>query len=492
MKKYLFVIVILSSVLSANTSQSECTYLKDISIQAKDLYKKFKDASLAVKLLNDVGYRLNPSEIPTCLTYDEFREIEKTFIFLNAKAKREEPIKNILKYNPNDTYVLKALASLYKERYLDMKPDMPRRELDDRFFALKYYEKYVQNGGSLDAEEKKFVSTRGFKKAKDRWFDMLQIVDVPEQAYKVIYFDKSLDKLIKTETVDIPAINLPDRYFEKVNTHNLKIYWVGDIYIEDTQDSEIYIDASNGSYRVIIDGYEVLNAKHTRQTAYRFTKGKHRIEVEFSNASFRCNFMMSIAKRDNYIKNRLNLKQMIKDEKILFVAIKKASNHYKKVDVHIKDRFNEPIILVLSSAESIHWVIDPGNARISKIFVSSNTLASSVESMIEDSSNPTYNKVYKVQNSSNVYDLDYKCECGKYGVNCYGSKIYDLYRYIYTLFHKELYGYMVGKADIKTSTIHKATNQELKILEQQYKKMHQLKNRCKKMMPKKMDIDDIF
>ena len=489
-QRYIIIILVVSTMVFGygNLPKRTCDYIKTIPKQALDLYEKFKDVDASLKLFRFISYDIKPDEIPACLSYDEFENAYKTYLKLALIAKEEQIIKEYLSYMPYDISLLGALADIYRDKY----QKDTKQYAQYRLKALKYYARYKQNGGVFDKSQSKFVQTKGLKKDKDIWFKKFNITHIPLDSYQVTYIDRKNPSTViyQQQPVVIPSLHTNSSISmgtKSIDLTSLDIYWVGDIVFDSNQESNLYVDISSYSNKckIIIDGYEIPDVTHTSVIPYDFTKGKHRIEIRYSSKKSNIDFMFHIGKRVNYRTNTRLIKDMLElDTQIVVISAKESEEFDKSIKISLDKRYKTPIVLFLNSQESVYWKINPQNNKISQIFVESSRGNSYVESMIEDSTHPTIDKVYHLFSGVYLGDLNYNCSCSKYGSRCEGITIFRLYKNIYDMFDKQLSAYKsITQTELKKhKTINIKENQidkkTLQKLITQYKKAQQIKSKC--------------
>lgn len=119
----------------------------------------------------------------------------------------------------------------------------------------------------------------------DSWGKYLNTTnEVPVNKFKAFYFDVgNPSNVLKQEYRDYPSVHYESANFLNLWAEDFCGYWVGDFeYAKDTLKG-VYIQNGESKVRVIIDGKAVVTTSTESILPYTFTKGKHRIEVEFIN-----------------------------------------------------------------------------------------------------------------------------------------------------------------------------------------------------------------
>ena len=343
---------------------------------------------------------------------------------------------------------------------------------------------------------KTFLESRGLHKAKNRWFDKFSIDKVPTGSFKAIYFNSKFpDKIIKESIVPYPAVNYDGDKFpgHKLSSDDFAAYWVGDIVFDKDVEKILNLRVSWSEYRLIIDGYEVSKGNNNgSEIPYLFTKGKHRIEVEYLNNYGATDFMMTMYDKREYI-DRHEIKKYLSGDYLLFyVSLYESSNFDNSLDIKIKDKYNKPIVLLLSSYGNIDWKIDANSNEIQTVLISSYSRGSIVSLKQKQDFDKHYLTGFSESNG-----LGIECKCSNtYSIYCKGESLVAFDATILETFNKHLDGYTTfyprERAKNRTYSVPKVllTKKMREKIKLEEEEVNRIKSECEK--ERNLGIDDIF
>ena len=487
----------LNAYYGAISDQDWCKNLEKLPIISKKFYEKFKDTKATLALYEEHGslfyYYLKK---PSCLSDATFDALFKEYARLESISGDYRTMEKLLKKNPQKTFLLKYLGDLYKGLYTSKEKGNTRDKAKYRVLALGYYNKYVESGGKPDKVMKKFLKSKGLHKAKNRWFDKFSIDKVPEGSYRAIYFNSKFpDKIIKESIVPYPAANYNGDKFpgDKIPSNDFAAYWVGDMVFDKDMEKTLNLRVSWSEYRLIIDGYEVSKGNNNgAEIPYLFTKGKHRIEVEYLNNYGATDFMMTMYDKREYIDQQEIKKYISGDYLLFYVSLYESSNFDNSLDLKLREKYNKPIVLLLSSYGNIDWKIDANGNEIKTVFVSSYSRGSIV-SLKEKKSL----EKYYLSSFSRSDGLGIKCECSStYSTYCKGESFVAFDAEILEIFNKHLDGFTTfyprERAKNRTYSVPRVllTKETREKMIQEEKEANRIKSECER--ERNLGIDDIF
>ncbi len=406
----------------------------------------------------------------------------------------EYTIKKLIEHNSKN-YLYKFIGDLYRKRSNLKEKKYQGKKAEYRLLALKNYKSYIKNGGKLDRARKLFVKNRGLFRAKNKWSEKFKIDSVPTNKYKVIYFNSNKPKIIVEESeVDYPAVNYERDKFpnHKLSSNDFAALWVGDILFDKDVEKILNFKVSWSEYRLIIDGFEVSKGKKSgAEVPYLFTKGKHRIEVEYLNNYGTTDFMMTMYDKREYIDTK-EIKSKLSDDFIfLYVGLYETDNFDNSLKIALNKKYKKPIVLFLGSYNSIYWKINPNENNIKAIFVSSN-LNDSVITL----QNNKQADIYYLKDLSGATSLVVKCKCRYLYAYCNRESFIDFNKKVLNIFGKKLDGYttLYPRERVKNITLEvpkiSLDDKMRKKLALEEREANRIKYECEK--EKNLGIDDIF
>jgi len=495
----------LNAYYGAISDEDRCKILKKLPVVAKDFQTKFKDPKATLVLYNEHKSIFYNRSKPSCLddaTFNSLLEEYARLVSLNDDSrtlekliKNSSPIGTDGKVLNGKAFLYKYLGDLYKKRSRSDERKHQRMKAEYRLLALKNYNIYIDSGGKADKNMKIFLKNKGLFKAKNRWFDKFTIDSVPTNNYRVIYFNSNEpNKVVKEDKVAYPAVNYEHDKFpgHKLPSEDFAAYWVGDIAFDKDVEKVLNFRVSWSEYRLIIDGYEVSKGnKSGAEVPYLFTKGKHRIEVEYLNNYGATDFMMTMYDKREYIPTQEIKNNLSGDYVLLYVGLYESDNFNNSLKIKLDKKYDKPVVLLLYSYGNIDWKIYPNGNDFKAIFVSSQAKGSIVD-MKEDKTV----KMYYLKNFSAATSLGIKCRCSNYNVYCNGKSFSEFDKRILNMFGKPLNGYTTlyprERAKNITLSVPKVAldDKMRKKISLDEKEADHIKSECIK--EKNLGIDDIF
>ncbi len=471
---------------AASSETEQCERLKRLPVISKDFYQKFQDPKSTLILYDEYRSILYNRSRLSCLDDTLFDSLLEEYTRLISLTGDYRKLEDLIKKIPQKTFLFRYLGDAYKELH----------EAKFRLLALKNYNRYIDNGGKPNKEIKLFLKNKGLSKAKNRWFKKFSIKSVPLGSYKVIYFNsKAPNQIIKESRVAYPAVNYSHDKFpgHKLPSEDFAAYWVGDMVFDREIKKILNFKVSWSEYRLIIDGYEVSKGvKSGAEIPYLFTKGKHRIEIEYLNNYGATDFMMTMYDAREYIKTKEIKEYLSADYVLLYVGLYESDNFDSALKIRLKEKYDKPVVLLLSSYGNIHWEVNPNDNELKAIFV-----ASSGRGSIVDLKEERTIKIYYLKDFRGETSLRIKCRCSStYNTYCEGKSLSQFDARILNMFGKSLDGFttLYPKERVKNRTlivpeVSLSKEERVKIILEEQKANH-IKSECQR--EKSLGIDDIF
>jgi len=438
MHKLILIIFLNMSLYGYNSSyeKEHCNYIKNLPVEATAFYNKFQDTKATLALFENIY----PMTKDKCLSSKEHEALLKIYSLLMKKSNNIQMLKQLLEKYPNKLFLIKDLADSYKKAYQSKEKKFNRNKYKNRALALQTYDIYIQKGGVVDKETKVFIENKGLKRVKNPWRNKFKIDTVPINNYNVIYFNnKNPKKIIHEDIVPYPAVNYSHNNFPKFkfSSEDFAAYWVGDISFSEDTDKVLSFEVSWAEFRLIIDGFEVAKSVNDdAHVPYHFTKGIHRIEIEYTNNYGATDFMMSMHDKRTPIDNNQIKTLLPEDFELFYVGKYESENFDKSLSLKIKNQYKKPIVLILNSYGNIQWNIDANHNKIQSIFVHSYHHGS-----IVNTARIPKNKIHFMQRFQGNRSLRIKCKCTNYNLYCEGTKLSSFNEDIKRQFNKYLNGF---------------------------------------------------
>ncbi len=292
------------------------------------------------------------------------------------------------------------------------------------------------------------------RKAKTTWGKQLNPKnEVPENVFKAFYINtKYPKKIVASEYADKNKIRITSPYdkYLGIRSQNFGAYWVGDFTYDKETIQEISISQSWSKTRIIIDGTVIYEGGDNTRMPYTFSKGKHRIEIEYINNWHTTEFMVIIKAKEK-IHTAKEVKQILADKsskksKVLYAAVYESRNRDQSIDLDIK-RQDVPVVLLLNSHHTVEWVIEnPWKVKIEAIIYSSHSPGVEIKGEI-----PKGIPIIASKKHIGTYDSETKqnCVCDGLMFRCSGSNGLKMLEAIEALTDKKLLGFS-GQYDPKS------------------------------------------
>jgi len=293
------------------------------------------------------------------------------------------------------------------------------------------------------------------KKAKSTWGKYLNPKQtIPTNKFKAFYINTNRPKqLIASEIVDNISVNYPWKDFHNIDAKDFGGYWVGNFVFEKTQKKEISVSQSWSKTRIIIDGMVVYEGGDNKKFTHTFTKGKHKIEVEYVNNWHTVGFMVSIQdKKKRYSIHEVQKilrKKSSKESMLVLVGAYESKRNDQTITLKITKQ-NKPIILILNSYDAVRWKIEnPHHVKIEAIIVSAYKPGVEITGNGIDSV-----PQYHLKSRLGAYTMKRSCTCVNGGADfhCEGREPLSVIHSLESTFNKKVLGYSVGYS-LKSITV---------------------------------------
>lgn len=311
-------------------------------------------------------------------------------------------------------------------------------ELDD-----KAYKEHQKNRPPLAIVSPSYKSTPKVpREAKTTWGKQLNPKnEVPENVFKAFYINtKYPNKIVASEYADKVSINYSYDKFHGIRSQNFGAYWVGDFTYDKETKQEISVSQSWSKTRIIIDGTVIYEGGNNTKMPYTFSKGKHRIEIEYINNWHTTEFMV-IIKPEEKIHTAKEVKQILadkssKESKVLYAAVYESQNIVQSIELDLKKQ-DVPVVLLLNSHSTVEWVIEnPWKVKIEAIIYSSHSPGVEIKGDV-----PKGIPIIASEKHIGTYKTKQNCVCDGVIFSCSGGNGLKMIEGIEALTDKKVLGF---------------------------------------------------
>lgn len=194
---------------------------------------------------------------------------------------------------------------------------------------------------------------------QNSWVEILKVDNkqIPLNKFRAFYMQlQDPKRVIYSENVASPSI----LYSRKEKFHNITpdhfmALWIGDFEFKKSTLKEITLSVSWAKVKLIIDGKVIYEGGESKIIPYTFTKGKHRIEIQYRNNYGQVDFLYDMLDPVKEIDDAF--KSLIKQNtKIYFLSTYGSWRADHTLNVELQDSDKE-VVLFISSYEPIYWNI---------------------------------------------------------------------------------------------------------------------------------------
>lgn len=198
-----------------------------------------------------------------------------------------------------------------------------------------------------------------YKLEQKSWADILQVDNkqIPLNKFHAFYMQSQQpNKVIYSEDVSkVSILYSRNEKFHNIEPDHFMALWIGDFEFNKNTLKELTLSISWAKVKLLIDGKIVYNGGSSTTIPYTFTKGKHRIEIEYSNNYGQVDFLFDMQNAGQEVNE--NFKALIKSNtKIYMVGAYSGWRDDHALDIKLKESI-DPVILFVASYEPIHWNI---------------------------------------------------------------------------------------------------------------------------------------
>jgi hypothetical protein len=276
---------------------------------------------------------------------------------------------------------------------------------------------------------------------------------IPSKGFNAYYINTTkASSIVSSQTVKNISIDYAWDEFHGIRSQDFGAYWVGDLYLSSNEVKRIKINQGRSKTRIIIDGHIIYEGGDKSDFLINFKSGAHRIEVEYINNWHTTEFSLELL---DYLQQYLSISETkdILHENIIgqytshFVGVYESSSSNRPITVQIDkaSKSLEPLVLFLSSYETVRWNIsNPFDVNILAVVYSSTKPGTTVTGEIDDSI------LLPIKGSLGSYSTDQKCSCsGGSHFHCQGKSILTTKKAVESLISFKLTGF-TGKYSAKS------------------------------------------
>lgn len=235
----------------------------------------------------------------------------------------------------------------------------------------------------------------------------------PLGAFKAFYINtQNPGQVIASETVPAIAINYAWSEFHGIKSEDFGAYWVGRVAFSEEKLQVFEVSQSWSNTRILVDGTVVYEGGSDVRKPFVFKKGRHLVEVEYTNNWHTTSFRVAISDASLAPAGNSQILQQLQagklaDAEIHYVGLYESKAKDLSVFLNVAQS-SKPQILVLSSYDSINWIVSgPGRGDVRAIIYAAHKPGSVVAGV-------DANKVLVIASSESLGSYDRnptRCTC---------------------------------------------------------------------------------
>jgi len=452
----------------ANEKFEQINYLLDKHNEVRGAYAIFERSSMG-------RYFTNPRKNYKCL-----KQYKKKWLYLLYKNSKRYPLQNLYKTDKSNYLIPLYLGHIAKES-------------KDTYKALEYYNSYIAlKKENLDKEVLKYIKSGGLIPYKSKWAKELNPSgEASSEKFKNIFFSLKNKKIFKTtHTDELNILSVAKLYGH--NTFDASSYHIKNFYLDKEGTYNISLRTGNSrACRVIIDGM-LFSEQNRFQKKYTFTKGLHKIEIEFLNRNSSYDLHFDMTPYQKRYSNK-ELKEVFKEQEFELIFVNYSpvySNSHKSGGLQLKmetkspevtiKESKKPVVLILQSTKKVNWRLK--NSKYLKAVIVGRH-SNLTDTLTADKKDVT---IYHSKSSFKAGKLlPENCRCiGAGGIYLCNSSFLSTSKRIEKLLSKSLTGYTFSTTEKFSVPQESVDTEKLKKLRE---KIEQDKKTCKETQ-----IDKVF
>jgi len=231
---------------------------------------------------------------------------------------------------------------------------IPEIKLDEKVYKkLSTLSKKVVHAKSKVKERdvNPFMGTNG-----KFWSEILKVKNIPKNRFRAFYMDATNPtKIVASKTVSTISLDFDREKMNGIDANHFTGLWVGDFYFKKESKREFSFSLSWARIRLIVDGKVVYEGGESKNIPYTFSKGKHRVEVEYNSNYGHVGFLFTMKAVAKQL-DALALSELDKNAKVYVVGAYSSRRDDHTLDLFVKKNTG-PVVLVLSSHSPVQWNI---------------------------------------------------------------------------------------------------------------------------------------
>lgn len=191
------------------------------------------------------------------------------------------------------------------------------------------------------------------------WGEILKIKanTIPTNKFRAFYMDKNSPKKIQySEVVDTLSLTYSHQPFHTVLADNFLGLWVGNFTFEKETRLNINISVSWAHMKITDNGKIIYDGGESSQIDHTFSKGTHRIEVEYINNYGQVDVNMGFIKSVPMLDENSTRSLITPDTNIYLFGSYESDRNDHGIDITLQNS-SRPTVLFLSSYETINYMI---------------------------------------------------------------------------------------------------------------------------------------
>lgn len=191
------------------------------------------------------------------------------------------------------------------------------------------------------------------------WSNTLKIQDysIPVNKFRAFYMDKNNPKKIQfSEVVDTLSLTYSHQPFHTILADNFLGLWIGNFTFEKETQININVSISWANIKITDNGKIIYDGGTSSQIDHTFSKGTHRIEVEYINNYGQVDVNMGFIKYVPVLDENTIHSLITPDTNIYLFGGYESDRNDHGIDLTLQNS-SRPIVLFLSSYETINYTI---------------------------------------------------------------------------------------------------------------------------------------
>lgn len=234
---------------------------------------------------------------------------------------------------------------------------LPQIKLDDKKYkALAEISRRIQEAKVIAKKRRKNAF---YSYEQSSWSKILKVHDsqVPKNRFRGFYMQSQAPERILHSNVS-DKVNI--KYSRKEKFHNIVpdhflALWIGDFDFDKDTKKEIILSISWAKVKLTIDDKVIYKGGSSKTIPYLFSKGKHRIEIEYQNNYGQVDFLFDM--QDAIQEVDENFKAFITpNTKVYLLGAYDGHRQDHGLDIRLKDS-SDPVVLIITSYNPTHWNI---------------------------------------------------------------------------------------------------------------------------------------